>query len=281
MMSYQRKAVICGLLLVFIAVLFTSALPAQAGRMSLEPVPATQIYLPLVTKPPVYLLGKITDKGVPAVGQSVVLRFYDGVSYSTSATTITDANGDYQIEANQGILPGQSMYILWNNVADNDAWLSVWVCNDIEVNPTADVNCSFDIENIKQSPSLADITLPYTFAWTKRSSPGNSYFYELAEMQSGAPWYESSPLGYVNSFRMNNLPGGFMTNTLYGWWITVCSASGCGDSYYYYEVNFLNYGTSSAKQQSSVKGAERPGLAQAADAVQQLLEKTVELTGCG
>lgn len=239
MLSNQRKAIICGLLLVLIAVLFTTTLPAQADRMSLVTGPTTNTYLPFITKPPIYLLGKVTYKGAPVAAQSLLLRFFDGSSFSTIDQVTTDANGDYQFSLAKTLLPGQSMYIRWDNADNNDAWLSVWACNYIEENPSSDIDCSFDIEDIKLHPTPSLIVLPYTFGWVRRSTPTDMYFFEMFDIYFDTPGYKSNSLGYGSSFYMDHFPSGIQAYTDYGWWVSVCNASGCGDSYYYSQVGIM------------------------------------------
>ena len=249
MLSNLRKAVVWGLLLVLIAVLFTTALPAQADKPSPGEYPLDETglsiksYLPLLTKPPVYLLGKITDKGVPVANQSFILyMFVAGNPPVIVPTPITDENGDYRVEL-PFLAPGQGLQLYWMNTVKSESWLSSYICNAIPENPVADVNCSFDIENINLVVTTPYITLPYTFSWTKRSTPSNSYFFKLYRLNFGNPFFTSASLGYVNSYLLESLPVGFEPNIPYVWHIKVCNASGCGFSYHEPDIVFADGST--------------------------------------
>jgi hypothetical protein len=243
MLPNQRKAIICGLLLVFIAVLFTTALPAQADRMSLDAGPVTVTYLPLITIPPVYLHGKITDKGVPVANQSFILyMFVAGNPPVIVPTPATDENGDYRVEL-PFLATGQGLQLYWINTVENDSWLSSYICNAILENPVADVNCSFDIENINLAVTTPYITLPYTFSWTKRSTPSDSYFFKMYKLNFGSPFFTSASLGYVDSYLLDGLPSGYMANTPYVWYVRLCDANGCGLSYQEQDIIFTDAST--------------------------------------
>lgn len=239
MLSNQRKAIFCRILLVLITVLLPAIQPVQASRLSFVEGETTHTFLPLIYKPQFHLIGQVTYKGTPVAGQTLILRFYDGAFYSTSTTAITDANGNYQFEVNQWLLTVQSMYIHWDNADNNDAWLSVWACNNIVENPSSDIDCSFDIEDIKLHPTPNLIILPYYFGWVRRSTPSDSYFFEMASIYSDTSWYKSNSLGYGSSFYMDHFPSGIQAYTDYGWWVSVCNASGCGDSYYYSRIGIM------------------------------------------
>jgi hypothetical protein len=240
MLPNQRKAILCGLLLVLIATLLPAIKPVQAVGQLTDPTPLPQLYLPLITKPPVYLHGKITDKGVPVANQSFTLyMFVAGNPPVIVPTTATDENGDYRVEL-PFLATGQGVQLNWRNTVENESWLSSYICDAIAENPPDDVNCSFDIENINLSVTTPYITLPYTFSWTKRSTPSDTYFFKMHRLNFGNPFYTSASLGYVDSYLLEGLPDGYETNTPYEWYILVCNTGGCGFSYHYQDIIFAD-----------------------------------------
>jgi hypothetical protein len=157
-------------------------------------------------------------------------------------TTATDENGDYRVEL-PFLATGQGLQLYWINTAENDSWLSSYICNAILENPVDDVNCSFDIENINLAATTPYITLPYTFSWTKRSTPSDSYFFRLYRLNFGSPNFTSDSLGYTDSYLLDGLPDGFQTNTPYAWYIKLCNTSGCGFSYHEHDLIFADGST--------------------------------------
>lgn len=231
-----------------------------AGQTSTAPVTPQvvldkMLYLPAIQKPPVYLVGKMTFKGAPVAGQLLELRYFDGFSYSTYATATTDAGGNYKFSALPALTAGQSMYVRWINTSFNANWLYSWVCNELTAYPSSDVTCSFDIQDIKMNapPPGALISLPYTFSWTKRVTTSDNYFIEIFDPYDMDPWiYTDPPLGYVSSYRINNIPPFMQTYYTYGWSMGVYGANGQGSSYYYFEVAFTNLGTLAASPQEAL-----------------------------
>jgi subtilisin family serine protease len=194
------------------------------------------------------LTGTVTDNNVPVAGTGISLLFYNGTSYSTYATTTTDANGNYQFTNFPSLSSNQWLIVHWVNSSGNVSRLSRWYCRAITwltIDPTAYI-CNFDLENMDMLlPAHGQtVTLPYTFTWDKRILTSDNYRLSLADVNNNYdPWWLTSSLGHVDSYTMNGLPSGFVPNKNYGWWLYVFGPDGYGLSRYYYVVKFSNTGT--------------------------------------
>jgi hypothetical protein len=83
--------------------------------------------------------------------------------------------------------------------------------------------------------------LPVTFQWIKRFvSPDDSYQFNLFS-SDGQQNFETSLLGYVDSYILNQLPSGFITLNSYYWTVIINSpGGGVGIPYYSDEIAFSN-----------------------------------------
>lgn len=212
-----------------------------------------KVYLPDVLKnfsgsqPPSTnnLSGIVTDNGNPVVGAELSLRYYNGSSYSTYATTSTDANGNYQFTNLPTLGSGQGMYVRWYNDDNNVDRLSSWSCWYID-SDTTDTNayqCDFDLKDVVLvSPAGGStITLPYSFYWTTRGITTDSYELDIADRSDYDPYWWAD-FGYTDHYTMNSLPDELSINEEYGWWMWVYGSDGYGISYYYRNVIFSNTG---------------------------------------
>ena len=77
-------------------------------------------YLSLVKKspPPKGIYGKVTDDGQTVNGLPLDLRFYDGFSWSTMATIMTDFDGSYSFLNMPSLNPGQYYYVRFQHNSD-------------------------------------------------------------------------------------------------------------------------------------------------------------------
>lgn len=208
-----------------------------------------KVYLPSVTDGeqetlPDLLSGIVTYDSTPVSNIELELRFYNGTSWSTYATTATNSNGYYQFGSVPSLGSDQYMYVRWYNSSSNSNWLSYWSCWSIAAGDSSDLYiCDFDLKDISLiSPSSgSNISLPYTFQWNKRSTLSDDYELNLADLTDYAPYWWSS-FGYVDNYEMLSLPTGFFPNEQYAWWMWVYGPDGYGVSYYYHTITFLNSG---------------------------------------
>ncbi|MCL4396208.1 MAG: hypothetical protein M1482_15635 [Chloroflexi bacterium] len=212
-----------------------------------------QVFLPFAKHSPCTtskgIFGRVTFKGASAGGVSLMLRFYNGSTWSTYATTTTNSSGNYAFAGLPALGSGQIYYVRFqNSLSGSNTRLWYWGTQYLY---SYFAGCDaaigdFDIANVPQVSPLAGATvaLPYTFQWTRRTAtPTDSYTLELFDPY-GTAYATTYYLGYVGSVTVNSLPTGFSPGVLYGWYPGVYSPDGgYGYAYYYYPVTFSNSGT--------------------------------------
>lgn len=221
-------------------------------RTAVLNLPLARVYLPAVHRPQVGVLGRVTQNGQSAGGVALQLRFFNGSSWSTWATTTTDGGGNFVFTNPPTLAAGQKMYVRYLNEIGTPERLYIWATADItayQPNTTVHVG-QFDIADVVlvSPPTQTVVSLPYTFQWQARSAtPTDSYAVRYFGVLSGDDSFALTvPLGYVNGFTLNGLPPGFATYTPYGWDVLVYSPNGgVGIPYYYRLVAFSNTGTGS------------------------------------
>jgi hypothetical protein len=176
------------------------------------------------------------------------LRFYNGSSWSTLATTTTAADGTYSFTGVPSLGSGQGYYVRYQNTAGTVGRLWLWNTR-VLTSYTAGSNIAignFDIADITLvSPAGGStVALPYTFQWTRRAAtPSDSYELDLYDYYDGDPYAYTGPLGYVGSFTINGLPTGFSPWVPYVWTIWAYSPDGgAGLAYWSNYVTFSNTG---------------------------------------
>ena len=258
----------------------TNAAVFDAGEGPvLSPVATTTVglahlYLPMVTQPEPGIYGIVTQNGGPASGMPLELRFYNGSNWSTAANLSTGGDGAYRFTP-PALLPGQKYYVRFTNpnTTSDDGRLFRWYTREITAyQPNFAVPIGdFDIANIVyNSPAPgASVGLPFNFQWNARpSTPSDSYEFDLFSTTSNAPsFFTNPPLGYVSSYVLPGLPGGFNPGTTYGWSVVAYSPDGgFGIAYWYYTVTFTNAltGLPSASSAHAGRTADLPATSGAA-----------------
>lgn len=214
--------------------------------------PIRQVFLPLVRttcKPGV--CGRVTLIGTPVASISLELRFFNGTSWYTLATTNTDADGYYSFASVPSLTPGQRYYVRYRNYAGTPGRLWVWGTRELT---SYSANSNFEIGNfdIADIPLIAPandatVALPYAFQWTRRTAtPSDAYELDLYDPTDGNPYFFTAPpLGYVGTYMLNGLPPGFSPGAQYVWEIWVYSPDGgFGISYETRTIKFSNTGMS-------------------------------------
>jgi len=219
----------------------------------LSPVASTtvglaQLFLPFLVQPVPGIFGIVTQNGSPAGGMLLELRFFNGTSWSTQSSLSTGGDGSYRFTP-PGLLPGQKYYVRFTNpdTTTDDGRLFRWFTREITAfQPNFSVPIGdFDIANIVyNSPAPgSSVGLPFNFQWNLRpSTPRDSYEFDLFSPNSNAAsFFTNPPLGYVSSYVLPGLPGGFSPGTTYGWSIAANSPDGgYGVAYWYYTIRFNN-----------------------------------------
>lgn len=210
------------------------------------------VYLPLITRSCGGICGRVTynGSGSSAYSLPLSLRFYNGSSWSTRATTNVASDGSYVFYGVPSLGAGQRYYVRYLNPT-NPAFLYIWQTAQL-TSYTAGTSVTigdfdlFDIPLVSPT-SMQIVSLPYAFQWTPRpATPSDSYEFNLY-YQTGNPWWWTPHLGYVGAYTLNSLPPGFTPNTLYRWYAAVYSPDGgYGESFYYRNVSFWNTGSPGA-----------------------------------
>jgi hypothetical protein len=190
--------------------------------------------------------------GAPVAGVSLDLRFYNGAAWSTRATTWTNAQGLYIFTGIPSLSPGQVYYVRFVNPAQaGDGRLSFWATRDLTIYAAgSEVNLgNFDLADIQfvAPPPGAYLPMPVAFQWVRRpATTSDSYDFNLFDPSNpNLFFYTDPPLGYVSSYLLSTMPGGFTTNRYYGWYVGVFSPDGgYGLSFYYSPVAFSTTGFS-------------------------------------
>jgi hypothetical protein len=193
-----------------------------------------KIFLPLVQfispPPPVKgISGQLKKSGSPAAGINLELRFWNGSSYSTQASTTTDADGRYIFNSAPTLSAGQWYYVLYSNstAAPNpgEGYLSYWYGNKLTsyTAGTDAVGGDFDLADVPQaSPaSNASVNLPANFCWTKRNIASDNYrivFYDPVTQTYAMSGYLGSDAG---CFNLGGLPSDWPSGRKYEWWLRV------------------------------------------------------------
>ena len=186
--------------------------------------------------------GRVTYNGAAAAGVGLELRFYNGSSLSTVATTSTGGNGRYRFAGNPSLGPGQIYYVRFGPNSSDTRYLFNWLAPDI-TSYTAGSRVAggdFDIADVELlSPAPGStVGLPTTFNWRRRSLAGDTYRWSLIDISTDDAWW-TDPLGDVGSFQMTALPPGRAYDRQYGWTVWVCNGpDNCGLAYYYRTVTF-------------------------------------------
>lgn len=220
--------------------------------------PVSYNFLPLIRLQPPGIYGYVTENGVPAIGVTLELRFWNGMSWSTRATTTTAPDGLYTFTNAPSLSPGQYYYVRYLNTTTATR-LYTWHTQTLRTYYTgaSDYIGNFDIANVAlvvPAPG-AIVPLPTTFRWSPRpATASDSYEFDLFDPNTGDPYFFTDPpLGYVGSYILGGLPPGFRTGTAYVWNIWVYSPDGgYGISYYAYYVMF-----STTAGQATAEGLRR------------------------
>lgn len=223
-----------------VTILSTSCAPSMSVNVKTVSNQAldSSIYLPGVYKMRP-LTGRVTYRGASAPGRVVTVRArnYSNV-WSTYATAVTDAAGNYFIGRAPDDALYNAYYVRWTNDALQGGLLGAWYCDTIVNSAVDDFNCSFDIsEAATTAPAHgAAINLPYTFRWNRRVVPTDNYEIDFTDGQQNWWWWYN--LGYVGSWTMYNLPASMYTHMLYYWGIYIYGPNGYGEPLYLYSMSF-------------------------------------------
>jgi len=192
--------------------------------------------------------GRATENGSAAAAVSLDLRYYNGSSWSTKASTTTGADGRYLFAGVPSLGSGQRYYVRYWNTSGTPGRLSGWATWSIS-SYIAGTNLhagDFDIADIAlvSPPNGATVSLPRIFSWTPRfATPSDDYEFDLFD---GEWWWTDPTLGYAGEYTLNSLPTGFYSGTEYWWEVCAYGPYGYGWSYEARAVTFSDTGAAAA-----------------------------------
>ena len=195
----------------------------------------------ITTAPGIY--GRVTYKGAAAPNIELNLRFYDSASWSTTATTTTDSNGNYRFTDMPSLDAGQIYYVHYG-LNNTELWyLFAWYGPNItSYTVSASVHGGdFDIANVDlESPaSGSTLPLPVTFTWRNRNIATDTYRWVLFDPSDPGSRWITGDLGYADSFTLRNLPSGAEYGKEYGWYVRVYNGpDSFGVSHYSHLITF-------------------------------------------
>ncbi len=207
-----------------------------------------RVYLPLIFRPRPGIYGRVTESGVPAAGIPLELRFYNGSTWSSIASTNTQSDGWFAFTSAPSLSSGQSYYVRYQNMTGaNRLWTWHTRILDTFVAGSSSYMGDFDVANISLlSPANnVSVSLPRIFQWSIRpATPSDTYEFNLYAPSTGSPhFYTDPPLGYLGSYTLNTLPAGFNVGQDYAWEIWAYSPDGgYGISYETRMISFTNRG---------------------------------------
>lgn len=227
----------------------TSKPPSPSKRIPEDPF---TVYLPLAFSD--YsgwpgINGRVTQAGALVNGLSLEMRFYDGFAWSSYGFTTTNADGRYAFVGAPSLGSGQAYYVRYINPGgtyNSRVWFWYTPILPSYMAGSSVALSDFDIADIPMTspPGYSVVNLPTTFQWTRRTATTtDSYEFDLFDPADGNPAWWTAHLGYVSSYTLNSLPGGFSPGVPYGWDMWVYAPDGgYGESYYYRPVAFANTG---------------------------------------
>ncbi len=191
--------------------------------------------------------GYITYNTAPAAAVELRLRFYNGSSYSTTATTQTDSLGNYRFAGVPSLAAGQLYYVRYGPNTSDPKYLGGWYGPSL-TSYTAGARAAggdFDLANVLLSAPAPGTTsaLPVTFAWQRRSLSADTYRLVLFDPDTNDTW-TTDDLGHTDRVTVTALPAGIATGKPYGWYVEVWQGNDSyGVSYYYRLITFAAAGS--------------------------------------
>lgn len=206
------------------------------------------LYLPIVAKPASSIIGHVTLNGAPVANAPLDLVFFDGENWEIPTRATTDAQGEYEFRGLDPLKSGESYHVWYTaNKADRiGSWVTPQI-TELPVGATAQ-NETFDIawvDSEMQPAYGSTVPLPITFTWHLRSAlPAETYELRIqtgiGDLAGPGPaatewaYFETGPLGHVNSYTLTELPPGFEYGADYMWWVMVYSpTAGTGTTWWH------------------------------------------------
>jgi hypothetical protein len=203
------------------------------------------------------IFGRVLQNGAAVGAVPLQLRFFNGSSWSTIASTTTAADGTYAFTSAPTLGAGQKYYVRYQNVTQTAGRLFLWSTRSLTAYTagTAVDMSSFDIADVALvSPSAgASVGLPVQFQWTRRTATTNDgYIVEIYDPSDYQPRWLSPLLGYADHFDLGGLAAALNTFTPYAWDLIITSPDGgSGVSRMARLVQFTNRGSGLVGEESA------------------------------
>lgn len=237
-MSFNRRITLATLLLAVVGLFGFAFIVGQSAAVGQGADLFS--YLPLITyqePPPRGIYGLVTQNGTPAAGVIVDLQLRQGNTSTAVLTTTTDLNGNYSFLNAPTLADGQRYYVRYPNVEGVASRVSFWFAFLITPYTAGDevAGGDFDIANIPlgNPPPASIVNIPTLFTWGLRpATPTDNYEFNLLDDQNANIYYfyTNPPLGYVNNYTLQNLPGNMDYDETYAWTIWAYGAGGSLDT---------------------------------------------------
>jgi hypothetical protein len=208
---------------------------------------AYQAYAPIVTwgvteAPEAGISGRIAYQGSGIGNIDLELRFNDGSTWSTIATTITESDGRYLFTNIPSLGTGQKYYVRYGPNEADYRYLYDWYGPYITAYTSGGSvsGGNFDIANFSLlSPDdYAEVSLPVTFTWEGRGLIKDAFRWHMFDYYGDHEWDSGDPAGDVN-YTLSNLPADALYGEQYYWDVFVHNGpDSFGTCIDYYAVTF-------------------------------------------
>jgi hypothetical protein len=208
---------------------------------------AYNLFAPMVTRivavpPAAGISGLISYQGSGIGDIDLELRFYNGSTWSTVATTKTGSDGQYVFSSIPGLGPGQQYYVRYGPNESDYRYLYDWYGPFITTY-TAGGSASggnFDIANFSllTPDDYALVSFPVTFTWEGRGLINDTFRWHMFDYYGDYEWDSGNPAGAV-SYTLNDLPSDAVYGEEYYWDVYVHNGlENFGTCIDYYAVTF-------------------------------------------
>lgn len=186
------------------------------------------------------IYGRVNWYGNGIADVPLELRFFDGDTFTTIATTTTDIEGNYDFTGIPSLGPDQLYYVRFLNETGNPDFLWGWWGNYITEHFAGESvrGGDFDISEVPlNSPDTPDDQyFPVDFAWSPRGwYPEEGY---IVEIWNDEEWYWSPLQGNVGSLELDRLPPEITAATDSWWDLVILAKDGYGVSWDMHQLKF-------------------------------------------
>lgn len=211
--------------------------------------------------------GRVFVMGDPAAGIAVDLRFYNGSTWSTVSSVLTDESGRYEFSNIDPLAQDEKYYARYGaNTVDTNLLFSWYgpIISDFSAGDSI-FGGDFDIGDVPLiSPQSGEkVKLPAKIIWEKRDLPGDTYRVAIIDQDEGLFW-QTFDLGNVDSFDLHSLAPGMLYNKQYAWYVEVYKGpDSYGESFMLNDIIFLpgnqQQNTAALGENAILRGSERGG----------------------